>query len=91
MPVANEDHQVSDVLLKYFAGADVTMIDNGCQGRLTTLGGERQYDITSIPSLSVGRKNIGYLVLLDVVAQVQRAFDEISRLVGDVYNKRDDV
>ena len=83
MPVANEDHQVSDVLLKYFAGAGVIMIDNGWQGRLTTLEGERQYDVISMPIRSAGQKNIGHLVLFNDVTQVQRALDEISRLVGD--------
>lgn len=82
---------VVDVLTRYFSGVDITEIDSGWQGRLTARDGERQYDVTSMPIRSVGQKVIGYLVLLNDVTQVQKALDEINRLVGDADSDRDDV
>jgi len=86
-----EGLRVADVLLKYFNGVDVSVIDTGWQGRLTALEGERQYDVTSMPIRNAGRENIGHLVLLNDVTQVQRALNEISRLVGDADSEWDDV
>ncbi|MEX0740943.1 MAG: histidine kinase N-terminal 7TM domain-containing protein [Pseudohongiella sp.] len=86
-----EGLQVADVLLKYFSGVDVSVIDTGWQGRLTARAGDRQYDVTSMPVRSAGHKEIGYLVLLNDVTQVQRALDEITRLIGDADSERDDV
>lgn len=82
---------VADVLTKYFRGVDISEIDCGWQGRMTALDGERQYDVTNMPIRSAGKKVIGYLVLLNDVTQVQKALDEISRLIGDDDSDRDDV
>lgn len=81
---------VADVLLKYFSGVDVSVVDSGWQGRLTALDNNRQYDVTSMPIRTAGQKTIGYLVLLNDVTQVQKALDEISRLIGDADSDRDD-
>lgn len=82
---------VADVLLKYFSGVDVSVIDSGWQGRLTALNDDRHYDVTSMPIQSNGEKAIGYLVLLNDVTQIQKALDEISRLAGVDDSDRDDV
>ena len=86
-----EGLDVSEVLLKYFSGVDVAIIDSGWQGRLNARDDDRHFDVTSVPIRSAGNKVIGYLVLLNDVTQVQKALDEISRLVGDTDSDRDDV
>ncbi|MBC54545.1 MAG: hypothetical protein CMQ34_12000 [Gammaproteobacteria bacterium] len=83
--------KVSEVLLQYFSGVDVSVIDTGWQGRLNARHDDRHYDVASMPIRSAGNKVIGYLVLLNDVTQVQKALDEISRLVSDADSDRDDV
>lgn len=82
---------VSDVLLRYFSGVDVSLIDSGWQGRLNARNNDRHYDVTSMPIRSAGQKIIGYLVLLNDVTQIQKALDEISRLAGADDSDRDDI
>lgn len=82
---------VADVLLKYFGGVEVSLIDSGWQGRLTALKNNHQYDVTSMPIRTAGQKTMGYLILLNDVTQVQKALDEITRLIGDADSDRDDV
>ncbi|HDZ09577.1 histidine kinase N-terminal 7TM domain-containing protein [Pseudohongiella sp.] len=82
---------VADVLLRYFKGVDVSVIESGWQGRLTALDNERHYDVTSMPIRGNNHKVMGYLVLLNDVTQIQKALDEISRLAGPDDSDRDDV
>ncbi|OFE12194.1 hypothetical protein PHACT_02810 [Pseudohongiella acticola] len=82
---------VVDVLQKYFTGVDASVVDSGWQGRMTTLSGNRHYDVSIMPILGNSHKRMGYLILFNDVTQVQRALDEISRLAGDADSDRDDI
>lgn len=82
-----------EVLTENFDGCEQGRVTNQWQGRLTSKHSGHLFDVTCMPVMVSGKEQIGFLMFLNDVTQVQRALDDISRLaltdvLTDLPNRR---
>jgi diguanylate cyclase (GGDEF)-like protein/PAS domain S-box-containing protein len=71
-----------EVFTENFDGCEEGRVNTHWQGRLTSKQSGHLFDVTSMPVMGYRKEQIGFLILLNDVTQVQKALDEISRLAS---------